>query len=278
MNVSLAAMLALALAVYVRLTVRYNARHTHPLSRWYLAAFAGAITTLWLALQPPLEPLVDASFLYHMTQHMLLIYVAAPLLLLSAPVMLVLGALTPEPARRAGRLLRSPVMRFMTFPVFTWLFFTAVMWGTHLSGLYQAALEHSVIHFFEHGLFLFAALLFWQAIIHIGPVSWPMNFSLRIVYVFLAMPQSAFLGLALFQSGYVLYPHYVATQGSVAQALADQRNGGALMWIAGGLLLFIIFMIAAAMWGYHERRLGERLDAQLDRDLLPSFGSVARES
>ncbi|MBC5816267.1 MAG: cytochrome c oxidase assembly protein, partial [Candidatus Eremiobacteraeota bacterium] len=265
MNYALAFACVLAIAIYAQCMKLYDAKHAKAFNRWHLAAFVASVLSLLLALRSPLERLADASFFYHMAQHMVLVYVAAPLVLLSAPMMLLLGACKPAYARRTARLLRSPAWRIMTFPVFAWLFFTAVLWGTHLSGLYEAALERPGSHLLEHALFFGSALLFWQSIIHIGPVAWPMNFPLRIVYVFTAMPQSAFLGLALYQTRHVLYPHYVRTQGSVAAALSDQHNGGALMWIAGGLLLFTVFMLVAASWGYHERRLGEVLDVQSER-------------
>jgi ubiquinol-cytochrome c reductase cytochrome c subunit len=268
MNYTVLLLLLLAMALYIWLVSRYDVQRVHRLNRWHVVAFGAMIAVLYLALEPPLEPLADGSFLAHMAQHMLLVYVAAPLFLLSAPMMLLLGSLDVAKARRLGRFLRGTFWRSLTFPVFTWLFFMAVMWGAHFSPLYELALTNPAIHILEHALFLTAAILFWQAIIHIGPVSWPMNFPLRVVYVFLAIPQGAFLGLALYQTSMTLYPHYVVTHGgSVAAALADQHAGGALMWIVGGLLLFVVFMVVVAMWGRYERRLGEQLDAQFDARL-----------
>jgi ubiquinol-cytochrome c reductase cytochrome c subunit len=265
MNCTVLLLLLLAIALYVWLVSSYDAKRANRFNRWHVAAFGAMIAMLYLALEPPLEPLADDSFLAHMAQHMLLVYVVAPLFLLSAPMMLLLGSFDPAKARRLGRFLRGPLWRSLTFPVFTWLFFMAVMWGAHFSALYELSLANPAVHVAEHALFLIAAILFWQAIIHIGPVSWPMNFPLRVVYVFLAMPQGAFLGLALYQTRMALYPHYVMTHnGSAAATLADQHAGGALMWICGGLLLFVIFMVMVAMWGRYERRLGERLDSRLD--------------
>ncbi len=258
MNLALAVGLLTALSVYAHLVMRYNSRHAKPFNRWFVAAFVVSGASLFVALGTPLETWADASFLYHMTQHMILVYVAAPLILLSAPIALLLGACNTVYARRWARLLRSVPWRILTFPLCAWIFFMAVMWGAHLSALYETALERPPVHLVEHALFFGSALLFWQSVIHIGPVSWPMNFPLRIVYVLTAMPPSAFLGLALYQTRHVLYQHYIGTQGSVAAALWDQQNGSALMWIAGGLLLFIVFMVLAAMWGYHERRIGAR--------------------
>jgi cytochrome c oxidase assembly factor CtaG len=73
-----------------------------------------------------------------------------------------------------------------------------------------------------------------------------------MLYLFLAIPQGAFLGLALYAAHTVLYPHYLYDR-TPATALADQQNGGAVMWIAGGLLLFIAFMCTAAAWAAAER-------------------------
>ena len=265
MNYAVLLLLLLAIALFVWLVRSYDEKRANRFNRWHVVAFGAMIAMLYLALEPPLDRLADDSFLAHMAQHMLLVYVVAPLFLLSAPMMLLLGSLDLAKARRLGRFLRGPFWRALTFPVFTWLFFMAVMWGAHFSALYELSLTDPVVHVAEHALFLTAAILFWQAIIHIGPVSWPVNFPLRVVYVFLAMPQGAFLGLALYQTRMALYPRYVMTHGgSTAAALADQHAGGALMWIGGGLLLFVIFMVMVAMWGRYERRLGERLDSRLD--------------
>lgn len=270
MNLYLASGLVVAVCIYAVAVRTYNARHAAPFGRLHFVAFLASVACVYEALQPSLDKLADTSFFYHMVQHLILIYGAAPLLLLSSPVGLVLGASTPPTARKVASLLRSGAWRTLTFPVFSWLLFAAVMWGVHLSGLYEAALEHPVVHVLEHGLFFGSAVLFWQAVIHVGPVSWPMNFPLRIAYLFTAMPQSAFLGLALYEERHVLYAHYVAGQGSLAAALTDQQNAGALMWLAGGLLLFSAFMFLVTMWGYHERHLGERLNARLERGVLVS--------
>ncbi|MDQ2679505.1 MAG: cytochrome c oxidase assembly protein [Candidatus Eremiobacteraeota bacterium] len=264
MNFALLAGLVVSSGGYLWLVRRYDARRAKPLNRLHLAAFAAMLLAVYAALEPPLEPLADDSFLYHMGQHMLLIYIAAPLFLLSAPIKLLLGALAVSHARGVASFLGSKLWRFLTFPVFTWLLFTVVLWGAHFSPLYQLALTNPAVHVLEHAIFFTSATLFWQAIIHIGPVAWPMNFPLRMVYLFAAMPQNAFLGLALYESKYALYPHYVHTQGSVARALADQQSGGALMWIVGGLLMFTVFMLVAAMWARYERRSGDRLDAQFE--------------
>jgi cytochrome c oxidase assembly factor CtaG len=80
-------------------------------------------------------------------------------------------------------------------------------------------------------------------------------------------PQGAFLGLAIYGSRHVLYPHYAAVLG--ANAMADQQNGGAIMWIAGGFIMFAAFMLVAASWAMSER--GARPSTLLGRPSTSHF-------
>jgi cytochrome c oxidase assembly factor CtaG len=137
-------------------------------------------------------------------------------------------------------------------PVPAWLCYVAILWISHFSGLYNAALQNELVHGLEHGLYFCFALLFWSAVVQTGFVPHPVRFEARLLYVFLAIPQGAFLGLALYQTRVVLYAHYAALQ-PAAVALADQHNAGALMWMGGGILMFAAFVITAALWAAHER-------------------------
>jgi cytochrome c oxidase assembly factor CtaG len=127
-----------------------------------------------------------------------------------------------------------------------------MLWASHFSGLYEAALEHPAVHVLEHVLYVSAAMLFWASVVQVGYTPRPVPYPARMLYLFLAIPQGAFLGLALYAARRPLYAHYVHVQ-APAVALLDQQNGGAVMWIAGGLLLFIAFMCTAGAWAAAER-------------------------
>jgi len=86
----------------------------------------------------------------------------------------------------------------------------------------------------------------------------------RLIYLFLAMPQGAFLGLAIYQARHVLYPHYLVTPNAFGiSALADQQSGGELMWIAGSLIMFVALLLVTADWARDDARLAVRTDARL---------------
>ena len=102
-----------------------------------------------------------------------------------------------------------------------------MLYGTHFSPLYERALENETVHAAEHALFLTAALLYWMPIFAVAPAPHARSHPVRILALFLSLPASAFLGFAFYVTNRVLYPHYAAQP----DALADQMNAGAVMWL-----------------------------------------------
>lgn len=214
-------------------------------------AFASGLAALLAVLTPPFDDLADRSFAWHMGQHLVLALVVPPLILLADPVRAVLRRSPRRIGRALARLLQSGPVRLVSHPLPAWLFFVGTLWGTHFSPLYDLALDSEPVHALEHGLYLTSALLFWG--VALGTIPWgaPLPYPVRAFFVFLAMPFSAFLGLAIFSANHVLYAHYRALGEA---ALADQRDGGELMWLGGGLLMFVAFMGLIAAWARAEMR------------------------
>jgi putative membrane protein len=228
-----------------------------------LCALALGVLAVVAALWSPLDRMADRSFAAHMAQHMLLIFVAAPLLLLAQPLRIAFRS-TPQPmAKRLAAAVQAKPIAWLTSPIVSWLAYTAILWGVHFSALYERALERPAVHVAEHALLFGGALLFWQPLIPASPGARTLSHPLRMLYLFASIPPAAFLGLALYQTRYLLYPHYLATAASPAAALADQHAGGALMWIGGGLFLFAGFMLAAGAWAAHARREAVQVDRSL---------------
>jgi putative copper resistance protein D len=224
--------------------------------RWFVAA----LVTLAVALVSPLAYWSEERFSVHMVQHLLLAYGAAPFLALAAPVTVALQALGPGPGRRRLlAVLHSRVLRAVTHPVVTWFVFAAVMYATHFSPLYDAALGSSLLHGAEHVLYLGAAALFWWPVVRRDPVPGSFPWPARILYLFLAMPLQSFLGVAILGSETVLYDHYAGPG-----ALGDQQLAGAIMWGGGDALMLAALGGAVAGWLRHDARETARLDAHLD--------------
>jgi putative membrane protein len=236
----------LTLALWALAMRRYGRRfkRAYPLAR--TCAFGTGILLLTVSLGPPLDVLADGSFAWHMVQHIILLMVVPPLVLLAHPLTLLLAILPATHARTLTAVLRRPPLRWFGSPFFGFLFFVAVMWVVHFSGLYEAAAENEWIHACEHALFLAAAFAFWAPVTGSTPFPTPLPFAARIFYLFVAMPPSAFLGFALHESRSSPYAHY--------PSLDDIRNGGDIMWMAGGALMFVALMTVAYVWARREER------------------------
>ena len=220
-----------------------------------VVAFALGLAVVAAVLLGPVDARADASLAWHMVQHLALVALAAPLLLLGAPLRLALAALPPRAAAVLARVLRAPAVRVLTQPAVAWLQFAFVLYGTHFSPLYEAALENAPLHAAEHALYLGSALVFWTPLLAVAPAPHAPAHPVRILALFLALPMSAFLGFAFYVTRHVLYAHYAARP----DALVDQMNAGAVMWLAGGTPLLLALLWCVADWGARERRLERTL-------------------
>ncbi len=253
---------AVALALYLWGLRRVSRRRAAPRGR--VLCFALGVAVAAAALGDPIDAYADAWFVWHMVQHLLLALVSAPLLLLGAPLLLARQAAPPWLRRPLDRALRGRVVGALTFPVVSWALFVAVMWGSHYSGLYEVALEHPLAHALEHALYLTSALLFWLPVVGIEPSRWRLGHAPRLLYLFLAAGQNAFLGASLYESGRVLYPHYAEQHPAQGAALADQQFGGEAMWIVGSLVTLVAVLLVVAAWMRHEERVARRREAVED--------------
>ena len=120
-----------------------------------IVTFIAGLLAIEIALQSIVERYDTTLFSVHMVQHLLLTLIAPPLLALGAPVTLLLRVSRPGFRRRfLLPILHSRVASVLSFPVFTWFFFAAVMWATHFSPIFERSLEDPGVHDAEHALYL----------------------------------------------------------------------------------------------------------------------------
>jgi putative membrane protein len=240
-------------AIGVRRFDRRQPGRVFPRAR--VAAFLAGLIVLAAALVGPIDRLAAERFSWHMVQHLAILFVGCPLLLLGRPVLLLRKAGPPPVRRAAASLLRSRWVRALTHPVTAWLAFAVVLWATHFTSLYQRALASPGIHFLEHALYVSAGLLFWTPVVAAEPSPHRVGHGPRLLYLFLAAPAGALVASTLFQAERVLYPAYAGPGG-----LADQRDAAAIMWIGEGLLVLVAVLVVGASWARHERSVAERAD------------------
>jgi putative copper resistance protein D len=136
--------------------------------------------------------------------------------------------------------------------------------------MYDLALRNEGVHSLEHAAFLGAALLFWWPVVGLDPNPARLRHPGRILYLFLAMPVTAILGLAIYGSDRLLYPHYALASPLIGVSpIADQHLAGALMW-EGGMLVMVVALAAVLLdWMRRDEREAERMDGRLARAAEP---------
>jgi len=222
-----------------------GARRVRRWPAWRGACFAAGLLGIAVALIG-LDAAAHRTLRGHMLQHLLLVFGAAPLLVLGSPVALALRAT----GARARRLLRAPAL---VHPAVGFAALAVTMAVTHLSAVYDAALAHPALHVAQHLAYLGAAALLWRPVLGADPVPARPGAVGRLLYLMLASGPLSLVGVAMEASHRPWYAPYADRPG----ALADQHAAGALMWVGGGLALAAITILAvwAALRREHARQV-----------------------
>jgi putative membrane protein len=210
-----------------------------------MLTFAAAVFVLLVALTTPLDTASATDLRAHMVQHVLLLSVAAPLLALSAPLVLAGHALPPgarAPYTRAlARLGRSQSRHWVAWTVVAFAAATITLALWHIPTLYDAALRNDAVHVAEHATFVVTATAFWWMALRAGPTH---RRGLGVLAVFLSSWPATALGLLLTVSATTWYAPY----GRGARALARQQVAGAIMWGVGSIALVVAGAGLFAAW------------------------------
>jgi putative membrane protein len=219
--------LILAALVYLRGWIHLR----HSIASWRAAAFLGGLFAIWIAAGSRLAMLDEELLSVHMVQHLLLMTVGAPLILLGSPVLPLLHGL-PKFLVRGGSPLVRRLGSVIANPVFCWFAATAILIGWHVPSAFALGLGSELWHRAEHASFLGAGLLFWWPVIP----SWPSVTHPRwsiVLYLFLATLPCDALSAFLAFCDRVVYPAYlVAPRHFDISPLQDQECAGALMWVS----------------------------------------------
>jgi len=234
---SLLSVPVLAALVYLRGWFRVRTTCPNSISVWRLGVFLCGIALVGSAVNPPLADLDHRLLTMHMVQHLLLMTIGPPFLLLSNPFLLlrrglplgfVRSVLDPllgwTPAQWLGKFLNNPLA--------CWLIATAVLIGWHFPPAFDLAMQSESWHAIECASFLAAGILFWMPVIRPWPnkdrgPQWSIP-----VYLFLATLPCDALSAFLAFCGRVVYPHYLHQPRFLNfLPLQDQESAGALMWV-----------------------------------------------
>jgi putative membrane protein len=200
-----------------------------------------------VALETPIDTISDYYLdSVHMLQHVLLGFVAPPLMLLG---------LSP---RMAGRLMRVPVLRAVTEPVPAQVIAGAVMVLWHIPALYDATLRSETLHIVEHITFIAGGLvLYWPVLKDTSAHSrWEMSPGAKLVYLLVAtIPQDG-VALALLFSREPFYEYYAHVPRLVdtITPVIDQTLAGAVLMVLGKATMTVAGLAVFFRWFGAEHR------------------------
>jgi cytochrome c oxidase assembly factor CtaG len=232
--------------VYAGLVVLYFghawlARGLDDVERRRSLFFGLGLLTIWVALETPIDTIADHSLdSVHMLQHVLLGFVAPPLMLLGLSSGMV------------ARLVRVPGLRAITEPVPAQLIAGAVMIGWHLPPLYDATLYSEPLHAGEHITFIVAGVLLYWPILKAtsAHARWQMSPGVKLLYLLVAtLPQDG-VALAFIFSRVPFYEYYTHVPRLVASLdpVTDQTVAGAVLMTLGKLTMGVAAVAVFIRW------------------------------
>lgn len=217
-----------------------------PFPRLQAFTFLTAVAIGYVSVASPLDQLGEDYLLSaHMVQHNLLIYVVPPLLILGVPLWLGEWLFRFKPLRLIWKVLTHPVLAGLVFVmVFT-------MW--HFPALYEAALNHKLIHMLEHASMMGSALLIWWVLLSRFPSVPALAYPLQMLFIFFVAVGHMPIIMFLISANEVLYPTYEFAPRILdyLDPLEDQILGGILMSLAN--FVFSMAMFARAFWLWYQQ-------------------------
>jgi putative membrane protein len=232
--------------VYAALVILYFghawlARGVDDAQRKHSLYFGLGLITIWLALESPLDTIADRYLdSVHMLQHVLLGFVAPPLMLLGLSSGMV------------ARLVRVPGVRAITEPVQAQVIAGVVMIGWHVPVLYDATLYSGGLHVAEHLTFIGAGVvMYWPMLSATSAhARWQMSPGAKLLYMLVAtLPQDA-VALAMIFSRVPFYEFYTHVPRLVASLdpVTDQTVAGAILMIFGKATISIAGIAVFIRW------------------------------
>lgn len=241
----LTAILAVTALVYLRGWFALRRTRPQQFTVERLLSFVGGLAALWIAICSPLEALADALLSAHMAEHLILMSVVPPLVLLGLPVVpLLRGLPRVMQVSVVGPLMRFRLLRRlghqMVRPRFAWLAMNLAFLGWHIPAAYDFALEHELWHDVEHLCFLGSSVLFWWCLIRPWPAARMTQRWTIVLYLLASDVVNTGLSAFLAFCGRPAYPYYVTHPNPLGiQPLPDQAFGAALMWVFGSTAFLV---------------------------------------
>jgi putative membrane protein len=226
---------------------------SEPVPRAKKLWFAAGMLVMLLSLQGPLHDLSDYYlFSAHMVQHLLIMLVMPPLLLMGVPGWMLRPLVRFRPTYAA--------MWFLTFPLVAFFINNGIFLVWHFPGPYDLMMRNHDVHVLMHLMIMGSGMLMWWPVLSPLPELPRIVPPLQMIYLFvLGIPMMIAAAMITF-TGNELYPFYSeAPRIFDISPIDDQRLGGAIMWVPGALVLWIAITVVYFRWSQREMDDDNRL-------------------
>ncbi len=209
--------------------------------------FPLSLVVMFFALNGPVHDISDYYlFTGHMVQHLVLTIVVPPLMLLGTPGWMLRPALRIPAVNAVAKVVTTPRAAFTIFNV--------VLAAWHLPPLYNSAMFHHEVHIIQHLMFLVGAVIMWWPMLSPLPELPRLSFPGQMLYSFLMTLPMTIVSIFIVYADHVLYPAYAsAPRLWDLSPLEDQRLGGLIMWIPGGLFFYLLTSLIFFRWSTTQR-------------------------
>ncbi len=230
------------------------------------ALLAAAVVLLDLVLSPAFDRYAAESQAMHMLQHVVLMAIVPPLVVLAAPWLTVWRALPLDARRSTARaVLRLPAgmrraLRGLVSPVVAFVLVSADLAVWHIPGLYDLTLRNAVVHDLEHATFLLFGTFYWLALLDSPPMRSRLDNLQRAIYAGAGMITGWLLALVLAFASTPLYSAYADLPRRLGglSALSDQALAAGVMLGIGSIPYTVAVFVFVYRWLEDPRPLTRR--------------------
>jgi cytochrome c oxidase assembly factor CtaG len=222
---------------------------------------AVALVLLDLVLSPAFDRYAAESQAMHMLQHVVLMAIVPPLVVLAAPWLTVWRSIPLDARRSAARaVLRLPAgvrraLRGLVSPVVAFVLASAAVAVWHVPALYDLTLRNAVVHDVEHASFLLFGTFYWLALLDSPPLRSRLDNLQRAVYAGAGMVTGWLLALVLAFASTPLYDAYADLPHRLGglSAIADQQLASGVMLGIGSIPYTVAVLVFLYRWLDEER-------------------------
>ena len=222
-------------------------------SKFRQISFYVGMGLAFILLVGPIAHTAINKFQFHMVQHIGLMMLISPLIVLGSPIKVAYDSKYAQVEKLIRGLGRNLVIKQLFRAEVGFVIFLAVLILTHFSPLANAGMVNPNIHEFELILFLIGGFIYYYPVLEGNPKPFHVPYFTRVLSLFAMMLPETMTGFFLYSGNHIL--HELPTSISTKRGLLEQHTGGAIMWAMGMIIDAVWIALAASDWIKSEKRL-----------------------